>query len=298
MKTDLLWVYEGMNQYLGDILSFRAGIRQPKQYPEYLATVYAQMDTETGRATTPLIDITTGAPYYYLARGIYGAIRRDAGDFYTEGELVWLDVDTIIRARSHNSRSLDTFLHRYTEPSTTGPMVVTYTREQIEKLLDSVEPYDWHAFFQQYVYSIAPHPPTDELERSGWRLVYTSKENEFIAAEQASDHGVAGWYAYGASTSAKGEVHSVRKDSAAWKAGLVPGMTILAVNGQEFSPDVLEYAVKRAQHSSAPISLIVKQTGWYQTLSLNYHDGIRYPHLVRIEGTPDMLASIAAPHAK
>ncbi len=119
-KTDLLWVYEGMNQYLGDLLSFRSGIREPSQYPEYMATVYADMDYETGRATTPLIDVTTGAPYYYVTRGDYEHIRRGSGDFYTEGELVWLDVDTIIRQRSNGARSIEDFLHRFTQPSRPG----------------------------------------------------------------------------------------------------------------------------------------------------------------------------------
>ncbi|HXB83174.1 MAG TPA: hypothetical protein VNU22_07485 [Candidatus Acidoferrum sp.] len=296
--TDLLWVYEGMNQYLGDLLSFRAGIREPKQYPEYLATVYSQMDTETGRATTPLIDLTTGAPYYYLARGDYGAIRRNAGDFYTEGELVWLDVDTIIRERSHGARSLDTFLHRYTEPALTGPIVKTYTRAEIETLLNQVEPYDWHAFFDKYVYQRSVHPPADELARAGWKFVYTEKPNVFITASQADDPGITGWYSYGADLSAKGVVRDVREDSPAWRAGLAPGMHVLAVDNQEFSPDVFAYAVKKARHSNAPISLITSQTGWFQTLSLDYHDGMRYPHLERIDGTPDMLAAIMAPHAK
>jgi predicted metalloprotease with PDZ domain len=296
--TDLLWVYEGMNQYLGDVLSFRSGIREPKLYPEYLATVYAQMDYETGRSTTALIDLTTGAPYYYVARGIYDAIRRNANDFYSEGELVWLDVDTIIRERSHGARSLDTFLHRYSVPALTGPIVVTYTREQVESLLQSVEPYDWHAFFEKYVYHPAVHPPTDELARAGWKIAYTAKPNEFITAQSADDHGITGWYAYGADLSAEGVVSDVRENSAAWRAGLAPGMHVLAVNGQQFSSDVLEYALRRAEHSTGPISLITSQTGWYQTLSLDYHGGIRYPHLERIAGTPDMLAAIAAPHAK
>jgi predicted metalloprotease with PDZ domain len=296
--TDLLWVYEGMNQYLGDLISFRAGIREPKQFPEYLATVYSEMDYETGRATTPIIDLTTGAPYYYLARGDYGAIRRNAGDFYTEGELVWLDVDTIIRERSHGARSLDTFLHLYTAPALTGPIVKTYTRSEIESLLERVEPYDWHAFFEKYVYHPSAHPPGDEFARSGWKFVYTEKPNTFITAEQADDHGILGWYAYGANLTSAGVVRDVREGSPAWRAGLAPGMHVLAVNNQAFSEDVLEYAIKRAQHSTAAISLITSQTGWFQTLSLDYHDGIRYPHLERIEGTPDMLASIAAPHAK
>jgi predicted metalloprotease with PDZ domain len=296
--TDLLWVYEGMNQYLGDLLSFRAGIRAPRLYPEYLATVYAEMDFETGRATTPLIDLTTGAPYFYEARGAYPGIRRNANDFYTEGHLLWLDVDTIIRARSHGARSLDTFLHRFTEPAVTGPIVVTYTRSQVESVLNEVEPYDWHAFFERYVYHPTPHPPSDELARAGWRIVYTEKANEFITAAQAADHGIVGWYAYGAEITSEGTVQDVRENSPAWRAGLAPGMQILAVDGQQFSADVLEYAVRRAQHSFTPIALITKQTGWYQTLSLDYHAGICYPHLVRVEGVPDMLAAIAAPHAK
>jgi predicted metalloprotease with PDZ domain len=296
--TDLLWVYEGMNQYLGDLLSFRAGIREPKQYPEYLATIYAELDYETGRTTTPIIDLTTGAPYFFEAHGAYRAIRRNAGDFYDEGELIWLDADTIIRERSHGARSLDTFLHRYTEPSTTGPIVVTYTRAQIEALLNEVEPYDWHAFFEKYVYHPDLHPPADELARAGWKLVYSDQPNAFIAARQAENPGVVGWYEYGANLTEDGVVRDVRENSPAWKAGLAPEMHVLAVNGQQFTPDVLEYAVKRAQHSNAPISLITTQTGWYQTLSLDYRGGIRYPHLERISGTPDMLAEIAAPKAK
>lgn len=296
--TDLLWVYEGMNQYLGDVLSFRTGIRDPKLFPEYLATVYASMDYETGRATTPLIDLTTGAPHFYLASGDYAAIRRNANDFYTEGELVWLDVDTIIRERSHGARSLDTFLHRFTEPAATGPIVVTYTRGQVESLLDAVEPYDWHDLFARYVYHTSVHPPSDELARAGWRIVYTRKPNVFIAAEQSDDGESTGWYGYGADVSAEGVVSDVRENSAAWRAGLVPGMHVLAVDGQQFSANVLAYALRHAQHSFAPIALITTQSAWYQTLSLDYHAGIRYPHLERIDGAADMLAQIAAAHAK
>ena len=294
MQTDLLWVYEGMNQYLGDLLSFRSGIRESKLYPEYLATVYSEMDTETGRSTTPLIDLTAGAPYYYLARGQYHAIRRDANDFYTEGELVWLDVDTIIRERSHGARSLDTFLHKFTEPSSTGPMVVTYTRSQVEELLDTVEPYDWHAFFDKYVYSRTTHPPTDELERSGWKFVYTAKTNKFL---EAGDKGVNAWYSIGASLNSKGEVRDVRDGSAAWKAGLAVEMTILAVNGQAYTSEIFNDALKKAEHSTAPIVLITRQTDWFQTLNVDYHDGPKYPHLERIDGKPDMLIQIASPKA-
>lgn len=291
--TDLLWVYEGMNQYLGDVLSFRSGIRAPKLFPEYIASVYANMDTETGRSTTPLIDLTTGAPYYFEARGDYGSIRRNAGDFYAEGELIWLDVDSIIRERSHGARSLDTFLHRFTEPAVTGPIVDTYTREDVERLLNDVEPYDWHAFFEKYVYEVAPHPVPDMLARAGWRFVYTDKSNAF--ASRRAQHGVVGWYGFGANLTSEGVVRDVRQGSAAWRAGLAPEMQIVAVNGEQYSPESLNYALDRAQHSSAPITLITAQTHWYRTLTLDYHDGTRFPHLERVPGTADMLGEIAKP---
>jgi predicted metalloprotease with PDZ domain len=175
---------------------------------------------------------------------------------------------------------------------------VTYTRAQIEATLNEVEPYDWHAFFEKYVYSITEHPPTDELARAGWKIEYTSESNPFIKAEASTRKTINGWYSFGADISGKGTIRDVRENSAAWKAGLAPGMVIHAVDGQTFDPDVLDYAVKQAQHGGPAIVLIVSQTDWFKTISLDYHDGWKYPHLVRIDGTPDMLASIAAPHAK
>ncbi len=286
-----------MNQYLGDLLSFRTQIREPKKYPEYLASIWAQMDTETGRATTPIIDLTTGAPYYYVgARGQYGSMRRNAGDFYTEGELIWLDVDTIIREQTGGKESLDDFLHLYSAPAFTPPMVKTYTREDIESLLNQVTPYDWHGFFQRWVYSVAPHPPSNDLARAGWRFVYTDKPNEFDEASQDLNKFIEDWYSIGINPGSDGGIGDVRLGSAAWKAGLSAGMKIVAVDGQEFSGETLQWAIKNAQHSSEPITLLVSQNGFYNTLSLNYHGGLKYPHLVRIPGKPDMLAKVMAPH--
>ncbi len=298
-RTDLLWVYEGMNQYLGDLLSFRAGIRKPSQYPQYLAMIYSQMATEPGRDTTPLIDLTTGAPYYYdQARGEYSSIRRTAGDFYTEGELLWLDVDTIIRAKTHGKKSLDTFLHLYSQPKFTGPITKTYTRADIEHLLNEVVPYNWHAFFQRHVYEVAKLPPTGELRRSGWRLVYTSKPNPFMAAAEAMYHFDSQWLTYGFTINKMGVLADVREGSPAWKAGMAPGMKIEAVDGQTFTPKVLNYVMVQAKRHAKPTKFVVSQDGWFHTIWVSYFGGPRYPHLVRIPGTVNMLAKIMAPHAK
>lgn len=296
MRTDLLWVYEGMNQYLGDMLSFRSGIRDPKDYPEYLASIWARMDSEPGRRTEPLIDTTTAAPYLYEAGGQYSSIRRTAGDFYTEGELIWLDADTIIRQQTNDAKSLDTFLHAFTEPGVTGPITKTYTREDVEKTLSSVVPYDWHGFFERYVYQVSPHPPSDDLARAGWKLVYNDKPNKFIQAQNATRHSLNYWYSLGVNISGKGQIQDVREDSPAWKAGLSPGLKMVAVNGQDFDPDALEYAVKSAEHSNAKIVFLADNEGSVGSYTVDYHGGLRYPHLERIPGKPDMLAKIMAAH--
>ncbi|MDQ2872893.1 MAG: M61 family peptidase [Candidatus Eremiobacteraeota bacterium] len=296
MQTDLLWVYEGMNQYLGDLLSFRTGIRQPKTYPDYLASIYAEMDSEPGRHTTPIIDTTTAAPYLYQARGEYSSLRRTAGDFYTEGELIWLDADTIIRAGTGGKKSLDDFLHAYAG-GTSGPITVTYTRADVERLLGEVYPYDWHGFFERYVYQISEHPPTDMIARSGYSLVYNATPNPFMEVEAGLSHGVDDWYSLGIRVSGNGTIRDVREGSPAWSAGMAPGMKITAVNEQEWSADTLEYAIKQAQHSSAAIDLLVDDGGFFGTHRVNYHGGLKYPHLVRIKSKPDMLAKIMAPHA-
>jgi predicted metalloprotease with PDZ domain len=297
MQTDLLWVYEGMNQYLGDLLSFRTGIRKPGDYPEYLAALYSRLANEPGRSTEPLIDTTTAAPYLYEAQASYPSIRRTAGDFYGEGELLWLDADTLIREKTRGRKSLDTFLHLYSAPSVTGPITKTYTRADIERLLNQVVPYDWHQFFQKRVYEVAPLPPTDELARAGWRLVYTSKPNEFIEAFATLRHMNYQWDSYGLEIGKGNTVMDVRENSPAWDAGMAPGMTIMAVDGQAFTDGVLKYVTTQAEHSNGPTTFLVQQDGWYHTYQVNYHGGPKYPHLARIAGKPDMLAQVMRPHA-
>ena len=197
--TELLWQYEGMNQYMGDLVAFRAGMKgTAKDYPEYLATVYASLLYEPGRDTEPIIDLTTAAPYLYGWQGAYPNIRRTAGDFYGEGELMWLDADTIIRERTGEKKSLDTYCQIFAG-GISSPHVVTYTRANLEAYLNQVVPYNWHAFFQKYVYSIAPLPPTDELQRAGYRLVWNDKPNKYQTADDTAGKSINSFYDIGLS---------------------------------------------------------------------------------------------------
>lgn len=296
--TELLWQYEGMNQYMGDLLAFRCGIKgKASDYPEYLAYIYSQMAYETGRNTTPIIDLTTGAPYFYLASGPYGSLRRNAGDFYTEGELLWLDADTIIRRLTGGKKSIDDYTKVFAG-GTSAPRVVTYTRGDLERYLGEVAPYDWHGFFQRYVYSISPRPPADEIARAGYRLVFTPKPNKYDANNDTLKKTIDSWYDVGLQLKADGTVSDVREGSAAWNGGVGDGMQILAVNSREFTPDAWAGAVAATSASFAPLVLLVEQDGSFQNITLNYRGGAKHPHLVRIRGTTDMLAQIMRPHAK
>ena len=296
--TELLWQYEGMNEYMGDLISFRSGIEgTAKDYPEYLATEYASELYEPGRDTEPIIDLTTAAPWLYTDDGPYPNIRRTAGDFYTEGELMWLDADTIIRQLTHEKKSLDTYGHVFAG-GVSAPKVVTYHRADIEHYLNEVVPYNWHGFFQKYVYSINPLPPTAEIRRAGYRLVWNDKPNKYMTAFETLSKSINSFYDVGLMLGDDGSVGDVRQNSAAWDAGFAPGMKIVAVNDQEFSPDVWTRAVKATSSSFGPMDVTVIQDGYYEDLTLHYTGGLRIPHLVRIPGTFDMLTAIMRPHAK
>jgi predicted metalloprotease with PDZ domain len=295
--TELLWQYEGMNQYMGDLVAFRAGIKgTSKDYPEYFAAIYEQMADEAGRDTTPIVDVTMGAPYYYVAHGTYVQLRRSSDDFYTEGELMWLDADTIIRQRTGGKKSLDDYVKLFAG-GVSGPRVVTYTRADIERYLNQVTPYDWHGFFERYVYSIATRPPTDEIARAGYKYVVTDRPNRYVSASESTDHVIFSWMDAGLLLDNEGKVNQVREGSPAWKAGVGVGMTIYAVNGRTFSHKVWNDTLKASDSSTSAIALLVKQGQYFQTIALGYHGGLKYPHLVRLPGTVDMLSSIMAPHA-
>ena len=296
-KTDLLWVYEGLNQYLGDLLSFRCGLVAGDEYPEYLAHLYGQLDNEPGRLATPLVDTAISAPYLYLAPGEWASQRRTAGDFYTEGELVWLSADTIIRTRSHGTRSLDDFIKAFDGQRTTLPMVVTYTRQDVVDALNVIQPYDWAGFFQKYVYEVAPHPVALGIDLAGYKLVWTSTPNTWDALDATVGQTQHFEYSLGFSTNADGHVADVLQGSPAAIAGMGADTSIIAVDGRRYSPDVLHAAIAAAKESPQSIELITVSDDQYRTITIDYHGGDRYPHLVRIAGTNDLLASIMAPRS-
>lgn len=284
----LLWVYEGMTQYYGDVMSFRDGIRDAKNWPDHIAGIYANYDNEPGRLWRPLGDTATSGPFLYGApRGYYG--ERRGVDFYSEGQLMWLLADAIIREHTHNKSSLDTVARAFFGGTNTGPVTVGYNRADIIAAFDRAVPYDWAGFFHKWVDDIAPHPPNG-FEPEGWRLVYTAKPSHDVKKNN---------FVYSLGIAMRGgAVSDVHFGSPAWKAGLGFGQKIVAVNGREYSDDVLYDAVVAAKSSHRPIQLLVSKDELYRTIAIPYYGGPRYPHLERIPGTPDRLSDVIKPLRK
>jgi predicted metalloprotease with PDZ domain len=295
MRDTLLWVYEGQTQYWGKVLTARAGLWSREQALDAWAQTAAYYSSAEGRRWRPLED-TTNDEIINPRRPVSWTGWQRFEDYYDEGALIWLDADTLIRERSGGKRSLDDFARGFlgVKPGSTVPY--TYTFEDVVKALNEVEPYDWAGFLRERLDAVGRSAPLDGLKRGGYRLVYTAKQSEYQKAEENQRKRVTLLYSIGVDIDDKeGEIAEVAWNSPAFKAGLTEGMEILAVNGESYSGDLLKRVIRSAQTTPAPIQLILRKADRYSVVSLDYSGGLRYPHLVRDEGTPARLDQILAP---
>jgi predicted metalloprotease with PDZ domain len=297
MKGNLLWVYEGMTQYYGTMLSARIGSWTPERLRENLAWVAAYLDHRKGRSWRDLEDTAVTAQLLYGSPEEYRTWRRDT-DYYDEGTLIWLEADTIIRQVTKGKKSLDDFCRQFEGGENTGPKIVPYTFDDVVAALQEVAPYDWRTFFTERVNSHGPGAPLGGLENSGWKLVYSETPNESREAGEIAMHLTDVQFSLGFLVRDTGgengdEVIDVIPGSPAALAGIAPGMKLLAVNGRRWSPDDLHAAIRQAKSGGEPIQLLIENEDFFQTYKVDYHGGERYPHLERISGKPDVLSEIA-----
>jgi predicted metalloprotease with PDZ domain len=302
VDSSLLWVYEGLTEYYGDVLGARSGLRTPELYRENLALFAAGMDHQAGRAWRPLEDTAVAAQLLYDGRPDWASWRRGV-DFYPESELVWLEADTIIRQKSGGKKSLDDFARAFHGAPGGGPAVKTYKYEDVIVALNAVAPYDWNGFFEVRVRRVAPRAPLNGIENGGWKLVYTDVKPELVHAAEEQSKLYDFWYslgivvqgAGGAGGGEEGVIRDVVPGLAAAEAGVGPGMRLVAVNGRRYSEKVLRDALRAAKVGTEPIELLVENVEMFRTLQVDYHGGERYPHLERDETKPDLLSAIGKP---
>jgi len=298
MEGDLLWVYEGLTEYLGDVLAARCGIWTAEEYKQRLSTIAATYDNRPGRTWRNVQDTATAAQTFYEVGGGWDNWRLNV-DYYDEGELIWLDVDTTIRKMTNGKKSLNDFVAKFHGlGGDTGPKVVPYTFEDVVAGLNGVVANDWATFLRSRLDSNAYHAPLGGLENGGYKLTYTDQPNAWTEMEERHSGAVNFWYSLGLRVRSNGGISDVLKDGVSYKAGFGPGMQIIAVNGRAFSPAVLEAAVRDGKDAGPALELIVVNTGFYKVIHLDYHGGERYPHLERVSSVPDRLDDILKPEAK
>jgi predicted metalloprotease with PDZ domain len=293
MVGDLLWVYEGLTEYLGEVLTARSGLWTPEQYRESMAATAAMLDHRAGRSWRPLEDTARSVQILRLQGPAWQSWRRGL-DYYPEGALIWLEVDTIIRQQTQGQKSLNDFCRLFHGGESGPPKVVPYTFDDVVKTLNQVTPYDWAGLLKTLVNSTDPHAPLGGIERGGWRLVYNDQPNLFIKTADKVRKSVDASYSLGFVVREDGTLSDVIYGSPAYAAGIGPGMQLVAINGRAWSKDVLQDALRASKDSKEPIDLLIENAEFFKTYSIAYHDGVRNPHLERAEGA-DLLGGILAP---
>jgi predicted metalloprotease with PDZ domain len=291
MQDDLLWVYEGLTQYLGTVLSARSGLLTPEQVRDNLGLTAAALDHLPGRSWRNLQDTADAAPQLYFSPDSWRSWRRDT-DFYDEDTLTWLWADVIIRQQTRGKKTLDDFCHLFHGAPSSGPALKTYTFDDVVAALNQITPYDWRGFWTERLTNHGPGAPLGGIQGSGWKLIYDDLQSEMDRAGESTSHSINAAYSLGIYLREDGSITDTIEGMPAAKAGIGPGMKLIAVNGRQFSADVLRDALTAGKTGTAPLELLVENTDYYKTYKLDYHGGERYPHLVREESKPDLLSEI------
>jgi predicted metalloprotease with PDZ domain len=291
MDGSLLWVYEGLTNFWGDVLPVRAGLAKPERYREMLAAVVGGYDIQPGNRWRPLADTAVAAQRLFASPMAWSSSRRGV-DFYTASDLLWLNVDTQLRKTSGGHASLDDFMRRFYAGKGGAPALQPYVESDVYVALAMVAPVDWRALIHRHLDTLGPAAVRAGLEGSGWKLEYSAKKNSYLEERQQIFKGLDRRWSIGLRMGENGEIADSIEEGAAARAGAGPGMTLIAVNGRRFSAEVLDAAIVAAHQDRKPIELMIESGDYYRTLSVAYFDGPRYPHLVRIPNTPDHLSEV------
>ncbi|MGD0696080.1 MAG: M61 family peptidase [Terriglobia bacterium] len=302
MQTDLLWVYEGLTDFLGPLLAARSGLSTAEQYRDNLASIAADLGPgRPGRTWRPLQDTADAIPGMF--RGAFGGESnwKRGADYYPEGDLLWLEVAMIIRRESQGKKSIEDFCHAFHGGPNNGPELKPYTFDELVSTLNGVVAYDWANFLRERVSSTSPAAPVGGIEMGGWKVEFNDKPPERGGGGGAGGRfggGVDARYSIGLRLGGDGSVADSIWGGLAYQAGILPGMRVVAINDRAFTTDLLADALKASKTSAQTIRFLVLNEDYYSTHTINYQGGEKYPHLVRAEGKPDLLDDLAKPLAR
>lgn len=295
MRDSLLWVYEGQTEYWGNVLAARSGLFSKDQYLGHLAQLAGYYDTLKARQWRDLQD-TTNDPILAARQAQSWPNWQASEEYYDQGMFIWLDADTLIREKTKGRKSLDDFARAFFGVHDGAWGTVTYSFEDVVKALNDVYSYDWAAFLTARLNDHGKQAPFDGITRAGYKLVYGDTPTDYFKAREAYRKYTDFTYSLGFRVGKDGNLVSVEWEGRAYNAGLTSGMKIVAVNGVEFDADKLKEVLKAAAKpgNTAPVELWIKADDRYKIVKIDYHGGLRYPKLERIENTPDMWGDILA----
>lgn len=294
MRDSLMWVYEGQTQYWGYVLSARSGLMTKQQTLDSIAATAALYDTRAGRQWRNVLD-TTNDPIIANRKPASWTSWQRSEDYYSEGQLIWLDADTLIREKTGGKKSLDDFAKAFFGVDNGSYVPLTYDFDTVVKTLNGVVENDWATFLKSRVEGLSAHAPLDGLTRGGYKLVYTDTPTDYFKTSETKGKFTNLSYSLGLTVGVGGVLSAVNWDSPAFKAGLTAGDTLVAVNGTTYDADLLKDAIKAAAKADGPlVELLIKDGERYRTVKIDYRGGLRYPRLERIEGTPARLDDILA----
>jgi len=273
-----LWVYEGQTQFWGYVLQARSGIVSKQDTLDMYASILASLDNRPGRNWKPLID-TTNDPTISQRRPRGWVSYQRSEDYYNEGLLVWMEVDSILRRESHGKKSIDDFARAFFGLTDGDYGEVTYTFDDVVKTLNHVLPYDWAGLLSKRLTEVGQPAPISGFAANGYKLVYTEEPSSASKDSEKTRKTADFSYSLGIAVGKDAEITGVGWETPAFKAALAPGDTIVAVNGAAYSDAVLKAAITAAKTGTTPITLLVKHDDAIGTVAIDYHGGLRYPHL-------------------
>jgi predicted metalloprotease with PDZ domain len=272
-------------------LAARSGLTAPEVTRENFAVIADWAGNQHGRTWRPLVDTTVTAPFLYTARSDWAARRRGV-DFYDEGALLWLDVDTLIREKTAGKKSLDDFCRAFFGGKSGAPEVNPYTFDDVVTALNGVVEHDWKSLLEKRLTGLDAAPPLDGLKRGGWTLTYRATPGDFFKAHDDDEKQINLSPSIGLLLKDDGQIIDVIPDKAADKAGVGPGMKVIAINERRFTAERLRQAVAATKDGKEKLVLLLENQDYFKSFALPYTDGERYPALTREDGKTDLLSEI------
>ena len=296
MQGDLLWVYEGLTNYLGIVLSARSGLASAEDARSEIAGDVSAV-SGPGRAWRPLADTATAVQLIHSPRSGGRSIRRSL-DYYAEGSLIWLEADVIIRQKTNGQKSLDDFCRAFLGGKDSPAEVRPYDLDEVLRTLNGVVAHDWKEFFAARVDRVNASVPLGGIENGGYRVGFTDKKPEYTKLREGAFKTTGFWESLGFNVGKGDSIGDVLDGGPASTAGLVPGSKLVAVDRRRYTKEGLAAALARAKADRKPIELLVERNEVFGSLQVDYHEGARWRMLERVDGTPDLRGAILAPKLK